>query len=158
MILQALDTIHVSSVSSDNITTGQTFEVDDQVGRSLIERGLAIVQRFGDACAHPLQPRPFDLPLLGAHPAQRLHQLVEPAQLAQSLDPDRLDPGQIVGAVQPRERVGDFLFGFAGGVAGHIGGSLAERRAKKKRQPREGAALFLSRVRRLRREARPWPA
>lgn len=42
MILQALDTIHVSSVSSENITTGQTFEVDDQVGRSLIERGLAI--------------------------------------------------------------------------------------------------------------------
>ena len=42
MIVQALDTIHVSSVSSDNITTGQTFEVDDQAGRSLIERGLAI--------------------------------------------------------------------------------------------------------------------
>lgn len=42
MILQALDTIHVSSVSSENITTGQTFEVDDQAGRSLIKRGLAI--------------------------------------------------------------------------------------------------------------------
>jgi hypothetical protein len=42
MILQALDTIHVSSVSSENITTGQTFEVDDQAGHSLIERGLAI--------------------------------------------------------------------------------------------------------------------
>ncbi|MEY4473338.1 MAG: hypothetical protein RL671_1642 [Pseudomonadota bacterium] len=42
MILQALDTLHVSSVSSENITTGQTFEVDDQAGRSLIERGLAI--------------------------------------------------------------------------------------------------------------------
>jgi hypothetical protein len=42
MILQALDTIHVSTVSSENITTGQTFEVDDQAGRSLIERGLAI--------------------------------------------------------------------------------------------------------------------
>lgn len=42
MFLKALDTIHVSSVSSENITTGQTFEVDDQVGRSLIERGLAI--------------------------------------------------------------------------------------------------------------------
>ena len=42
MILQALDTIHVSSVSSENITTCQTFEVDDQAGRSLIERGLAI--------------------------------------------------------------------------------------------------------------------
>ena len=42
MNLQALDTIHVSSVSSENITTGQTFEVDDQAGRSLIERCLAI--------------------------------------------------------------------------------------------------------------------
>lgn len=42
MILQALDTIHVSSVSSENITTGQVFEVDDQAGRSIIERGLAI--------------------------------------------------------------------------------------------------------------------
>ena len=42
MIVKALDTVHVSSVSSDNITTGQTFEVDDQTGRSLIERGLAI--------------------------------------------------------------------------------------------------------------------
>ena len=42
MFLQALDTIHVSSVSSDNIVTGQTFEIDDLGGRSLIERGLAI--------------------------------------------------------------------------------------------------------------------
>lgn len=42
MQLQALDTIHVSSVSSDNITTGQIFEIDDLAGKSLIERGLAI--------------------------------------------------------------------------------------------------------------------
>jgi hypothetical protein len=42
MIVKALDTVHVSSVSSNIITTGQTFEVDDQAGRSLIERGLAI--------------------------------------------------------------------------------------------------------------------
>jgi hypothetical protein len=42
MFLKALDTIHVSSVSSDNIITGQTFEIDDLGGRSLIERGLAI--------------------------------------------------------------------------------------------------------------------
>jgi hypothetical protein len=42
MQLQALDTIHVSSVSSDNITTGQVFEIDDLAGKSLIERGLAI--------------------------------------------------------------------------------------------------------------------
>ena len=42
MFLKALDTILVSSVSSDNIITGQTFEIDDLRGRSLIERGLAI--------------------------------------------------------------------------------------------------------------------
>jgi hypothetical protein len=42
MFLKALDTIHVSSVSSDNIISGQTFEIDDLGGRSLIERGLAI--------------------------------------------------------------------------------------------------------------------
>lgn len=42
MFLKALDTIHVSSVSSDNIISGQTFEIDDLRGGSLIERGLAI--------------------------------------------------------------------------------------------------------------------
>jgi hypothetical protein len=42
MHLQALDTIHVSSVSSENITTGQLFEIDDLAGKSLIARGLAI--------------------------------------------------------------------------------------------------------------------
>ena len=42
MHLQALDTIHVSSVCSDNITTGEIFEIDDLAGKSLIERGLAI--------------------------------------------------------------------------------------------------------------------
>jgi hypothetical protein len=42
MQLQALDTIHVSAVGSDNITTGEIFEIDDLAGKSLIERGLAI--------------------------------------------------------------------------------------------------------------------
>ncbi len=42
MQLQALDTMHVSSVSAENITTGQIFEIDDLAGKSLIERGLAI--------------------------------------------------------------------------------------------------------------------
>ena len=42
MQLQALDTIHVSAVSSENITTGQIFEIDDLAGKSLIERSLAI--------------------------------------------------------------------------------------------------------------------
>lgn len=42
MILQAVDTIHVSAVSLDNIITGQVFEIDDLAARSLIARGLAI--------------------------------------------------------------------------------------------------------------------
>ena len=41
MFLKARDTIHVSSVSSDNIITGQTFEIDALAGASLIKRGLA---------------------------------------------------------------------------------------------------------------------
>ena len=40
MILKALDTIHISSVSPNNLLTGQTLELDDQIGRTLIERGL----------------------------------------------------------------------------------------------------------------------
>lgn len=42
MILKALDTLHVSSVSSNNILAGQSFELDDHFGRQLIERGLAL--------------------------------------------------------------------------------------------------------------------
>ncbi len=63
MILQALDTIHVSSVSSENITTNQTFEVDDQTGRSLIERGLAIEVDAAVAAkaeAQPVEPSQAD--------------------------------------------------------------------------------------------------
>ncbi len=60
MFLKALDTIHVSSVSSDNITTGQIFEIDDLAGKSLIERGLAIeVDGTPTAKAEPnLSPEP----------------------------------------------------------------------------------------------------
>ena len=42
MILKALDTLHVSSVSSNNILADQSFELDDHFGRQLIERGLAL--------------------------------------------------------------------------------------------------------------------
>jgi hypothetical protein len=42
MILKALDTLHISSVSSHNILAGQSFELDDHFGRQLIERGLAV--------------------------------------------------------------------------------------------------------------------
>jgi hypothetical protein len=49
MQLQALDTIHVSAVSSENITTGQIFEINDLAGKSLIGRGLAIEVDGGPA-------------------------------------------------------------------------------------------------------------
>ncbi len=42
MILKALDTLHISSVSSNNLLAGQSFELDDHFGRQLIERGLAV--------------------------------------------------------------------------------------------------------------------
>ena len=53
MFLKALDTIHVSSVSSDNIISDQTFEIDDLGGRSLIERGLAVEVDAATAAAKP---------------------------------------------------------------------------------------------------------
>lgn len=60
MFLEALDTIHVSSVSSDNIITGQTFEIDDLGGRSLIERGLAI--EVDGAPTAKAEPAPASVP------------------------------------------------------------------------------------------------
>ena len=60
MHLQALDTIHVSSVSSENITTGQLFEIDDLAGKSLIERGLAI--EVDGAPATKAEPAPAHEP------------------------------------------------------------------------------------------------
>lgn len=74
MQLQALDTIHVSAVSSENITTGQIFEIDDLAGKSLIERGLAIeVEGAPTAKADPAP---------AAEPASELDtpETAEPAQ------------------------------------------------------------------------------
>ena len=42
MFLKARDTIHVSSVSSDNIITGQTFEIDALAGASLSSEVLPL--------------------------------------------------------------------------------------------------------------------
>jgi hypothetical protein len=55
--------------------------------------------------AQPVDARPFDLALLRGHPAQRLHQLVEPALLAQQPRSDRLDPASASSAPPPRDRV-----------------------------------------------------
>lgn len=41
MKLKAKDTLFISSVSSENILPGASFEVSDAEGKRLIERGLA---------------------------------------------------------------------------------------------------------------------
>jgi hypothetical protein len=41
MKLKANDTLHVSSVGPENIAPGEVFEVSDDVGKQLVERGLA---------------------------------------------------------------------------------------------------------------------
>lgn len=41
MKLRVKDTIHISAVKSDNIVTGEEFEIEDVAGQSLIDRGLA---------------------------------------------------------------------------------------------------------------------
>lgn len=81
MILQALDTIHVSAVSSENITTGQTFEIDELSGRSLIERGLAIeVDAATTAKAeNPAKAEPHAPEMPNSSDAA---ELVEPAETA----------------------------------------------------------------------------
>ncbi len=45
MKLKALDTLHISSVKSENIAPGETFEVSDADGKSLIDRGLAVAAK-----------------------------------------------------------------------------------------------------------------
>lgn len=41
MLMKALDTLHVSAVGPDNILAGQTFEIADNDGEILRQRGLA---------------------------------------------------------------------------------------------------------------------
>ena len=41
MLMKALDTIHISAVGPDNILAGQTFEIADNEGQILHQRGLA---------------------------------------------------------------------------------------------------------------------
>lgn len=41
MKLKANDTLHISSVKADNILPGDQFEVSDERGRDLVQRGLA---------------------------------------------------------------------------------------------------------------------
>lgn len=41
MKLKAIDTLHVSSVRADSILPFEEFDVADDTGRQLVERGLA---------------------------------------------------------------------------------------------------------------------
>lgn len=40
MKLKANDTLHVSSVKADNLAPGEEFEVSDDMGRQLLDKGL----------------------------------------------------------------------------------------------------------------------
>lgn len=43
----ANDTLHVSSVKADNLLPGEEFEVSDDQGRQLVERGVATEVKGG---------------------------------------------------------------------------------------------------------------
>lgn len=63
MKLKAKDTLFISSVSSENILPGQTFEVSDAEGKRLIDRGLATKMspgprnKMAPSAANKAQPR-----------------------------------------------------------------------------------------------------
>lgn len=55
MKLTATDTLHVSSVGPENIAPGAEFEVSDDIGRQLVDRGLA---KGAKAPANKMQAAP----------------------------------------------------------------------------------------------------
>ena len=98
--------------------------------RRRFQHRLAILHRIGDAHAQTLDARRFLLAFFRAHPAKSLHQLADPALLAQRLDADRFDLIDAVGFMQPLQRVGDLLFLFGAHRGARLGGTT------KKRHPR----------------------
>jgi hypothetical protein len=58
MKLRATDTIHVSSVKSDNIIEGEQFEVSDSEGKILVERGLAVEVKSAAVPANKMAKAP----------------------------------------------------------------------------------------------------
>jgi hypothetical protein len=58
MKLKALDTLHISAVKSDNIAPGEAFEVSEEVGKSLIERGLAVAAKAAAKPANKMAAAP----------------------------------------------------------------------------------------------------
>jgi hypothetical protein len=64
MKLKAKDTLHVSAVKADNIVPGEEFEVSDDFGRQLVERGLAteIIGKTEEKAAAPVKNKMEDAP------------------------------------------------------------------------------------------------
>ena len=58
MKLKAKDTLHVSSVGPENIPPNGQFEVSDEVGKALIERGLAVEVKAAPAPENKMAPAP----------------------------------------------------------------------------------------------------
>lgn len=74
MILQALDTVHVSSVKSDALRPGEEFELNDADSTSLIERGLAKKiddSKDGEKMDPPVQNKAEPKPINKAEPARK---------------------------------------------------------------------------------------
>jgi hypothetical protein len=72
MQLKANDTLHVSSVKADNIAPGEVFEVADDTGRQLVEKGLATevkaqkAEKAEPAHENKMEPAPQNKLISGA--------------------------------------------------------------------------------------------
>jgi hypothetical protein len=73
MKLKAKDTLHVSSVKADNLLPGEEFEVSDDMGRQLIERGVAAEVKGGAKATEPPAAKAEITPLnkMSAPPANK---------------------------------------------------------------------------------------
>lgn len=60
MKLKAIDTLHVSAVGPDNIAPGASFEVSDDMGRELVERGLAEEVKAAAPIENKMEPAPVN--------------------------------------------------------------------------------------------------
>lgn len=58
MKLKATDTLHISSVGPDNMAPGTEFEVADDIGQSLVDRGLAKAIKAEAPVENKMTPAP----------------------------------------------------------------------------------------------------
>lgn len=63
MKLRAVDTLHVSSVGPDNMAPGTEFDVSDDIGRQLVERGLASKVRGAAKAEEPAPKKKVEEPV-----------------------------------------------------------------------------------------------